>query len=242
MAFEKIITKPIGYEMAAKHLELLQQKKDRMQFLSSAGGMFRLEEFKNWIKQERNFSGIMCWFCLDEDSNFFLAIEPRFNFEYDESSLDEIEPVSEKLIIPNQIMSNQIFEGDILDYKEIERRLLSFKEDMPVLWKKEATNEEVFVWKENFKRSIQNSPEISTYGFTYFSKIGIDGKPYLMDFLNQPKIKMIRYFFGLWNYEFNQLRVILVPVNWKGQNISPEPDSRLGNDNLLQYSWPPRNP
>jgi hypothetical protein len=239
MAFKKIITKPIGYELAAKHLDLLQQKREKVQFLSSAGGMFRLEEFKNWIKQENNFSGIMCWFCLDEDSNFFLAIEPRFNFKYDESSLDQIEPICEKLIIPNQILSNEIFEGDRLDFVEIERRLRSFKEDMPVIWKKEATNEEVFTWKENFKRSVQNSTELSTYGFTYFSKEGLDGNPYLNQFLNQPKIKMVRYYFGLWDYEFNKLRVILVPVNWKGQNISPEKNYILGDDNLLQFSWPP---
>ena len=239
MAFEKIITKPIGYPLAAKHLELLYQNRNRLNFLNSAGGMFRLKEFKEWEDQGQNFSGIMCWFCLDEDSNFFLAIEPRFNFVYDESSLNKIEPISEKLIIPNQVLSNSIFEGDIIDSEVLEKRLRNFKEDMPVIWKKEATNAEVFSWKENFKRSVQNSSELSTYGFTFFSKVGLDGQPYLSQFLSQPKIKMIRYYFGFWNYPNHRLRVILVPVDWKGENLKPEQSYIMGEDNLLQYSWPP---
>ncbi|MDP2042742.1 hypothetical protein [Algoriphagus sp.] len=241
MPIEEKATKPIGYEKAAIYLSNLIKSESSFGFINYSGGTFNLRKFKDWDGQGIVFSGIMCWFCKDDRSNIFIAIEPRFNFEYDENSLHKVKPESEYLFIPPQLLDKSILAGSNLQEGELERRLRGFRKPM-VKPNKKAKNRDVVSWVNNF-RSDSNFKELSSYGFTYFinngkTKEGSE-RSFISEFLIQNQIQFVRYFFGLdTDLKTDKLRLILVPVDFSGKNIEPA-GNRLDDESLLQYSWPP---
>lgn len=242
MAIDKINTEPIGYNIAAQYLDNLDQNRNRINFLNSAGGTFRVKEFREWESQGEDFSGIICWFCLDEGDKFFIAIEPRFKFEYDENLLHLMKPESENLYVPPQILGNEIYEDEGSSGANLEGRLRRFKNNM---WRREETetNANVWKWVQNFKEKVKNIGWCD-HGFTYFQNtvkyIDTSKKSHISNFLKPRTIKMVRYFFGLAKTGQHDLRLILVPVNLTGRNIESNEDELMDENNLLQNSWPPK--
>ncbi|WPR77683.1 hypothetical protein [Algoriphagus sp. NG3] len=220
-------TVPISYEKAAELISNLKDLKGHPVVDKNAGGTFEAEKIIDWIFQD-TFSGLMCWYCLD-GADFFIAIEPCFNHTYDENYMKDKRPAQAELLIPkNKIKENLFADGDL------STKLSSYTHD--VSGKQEtAPNYKVSCWVEEY---INSGNCVSP--FSYFIDCENSIKV-LKDFIEKKGPKNIRYFFS---YDLKHgnfpLRVILAPVNDSGQNIKKLAGKDNAQEDVLQYSWPPK--
>ena len=227
-------TLPISYGKAAKLISNINSNKDTLNghpvLENNAGGTFKARKIKEWLSQD-TFSGIMCWYCLKGD-DFFIAIEPCFNYTYDESDLIVKRPTQKNLLIPKKLIKENLYAESNLD-----KKLPQYKHG--VLGKqKTASNEEVSGWVENYFNS-----EKCFSRFSYF--IGCyDNENLLKKFIEEKNPKNIRYFFSYDTDDLHSvypLRVILAPVNGSGRNINKSGGKDVAVGDALQYSWPPKH-
>jgi|GEM_PF-4753191 len=234
-------TLPISYVDAAELILNINLNKDKLidhpVLVGNAGGTFRAKDVEEWVFQD-GFVGLMCWYCLNDNKDFFIAIEPCYKgiFEYDETDIKNKKPIQDTLLIPKRLIKENLYEdeglaGTLSRYKNG----VSGKQ-------KTATKDQVCKWVDNYMKATNCTIGISPFSFF----IGEDdkGKNYLKDFLNNKKPKNIRYFFSYAPDEEHKafpLRVILAPVNLFGRNINNSSGKAVVGDDVLQYSWPPKH-
>lgn len=174
------------------------------------------------------FNGVMAWTCWNEYSipgipDFFLS------FELNDSYLADARvpfPDMRELMRPSQVFAHKGEAADIL--------LPNHQTDPTKIVDHVITRQEVMQYCANYesKGPADATGPFNKYPYGFFENESTND---VADFLAQPGIVFIRYYFG---YDpslttSNRIRLLLVPVDKDGKNIF--------NDDvvMLQHSWPP---
>jgi hypothetical protein len=187
------------------------------------------------------FKGNMAWMCWNEPSignypKFFLA------FEENDSYLDGAEvpfPDMTELMMPSNIFgyNNEII-TDLISDHFIDIHTTSYRDALI------DRDSEVLDLVQNFKDNgpkDQNKQPYNKYPYGFFKNSTND----IVDFLRQPDIAFVRYYFGFddttqYHKETNRIRIILIGVDKDGKNITPTGARATRTDVvMLQKSWPP---
>lgn len=230
-------TLPISYSRAVELIKNLDNCKrdlgNHPVLKSNAGGTFSAAEIANWV-QDDEIRGLMFWYCLKENGDFFLAVEPLM-IDYHEVDIMLRRPQSEKLLVPKKLLKENLYNrGDL------ETKLPGYKDavDFP---QGHETSLTVSGWVDKYLASVPSSQTMKFSPYSFF--IGFEeNKPnHLRDFFLNKKPENLRYFFSYDHTEAPfSFRVILVPVDAGGMNIHKINGEEIIEDDALQYSWPPK--
>ncbi len=187
------------------------------------------------------FKGNMAWMCWNEPPignypKFFLA------FEENDSYLDGAEvpfPDMTGLMMPSNVFGyNSENVTDLLSNHFIDVQTTSYRDTLL------DRDSEVLDLVQNFKEhgpKDQKGQLYNKYPYGFFKNSSND----IVDFLNQPDIVYVRYYFGFddvtqHHKETNRIRIILIGVDKDGKNITPTGTRSARTDVvMLQKSWPP---
>lgn len=229
MAPKLILTDPISYTEAGQYLADIKDNDLLTVYEKNLGGTFKANKLEKFVK-EVGFSGLMFWFCLD-NQNLFLACEPKFNFTYPEDDVvfsENLEPEHENLIQPGggPFGKNLRGLGDHVGF-------VKNHSQSPHLQDRNINKRDVTKFKKKYEGDSRFKYH-QKYGHAYFG----NEEGYITDFFGIDGLKNVRYYFGYGDsYRPNYIRLILVPVDSNGANIQVKKIGRSGE--LLQRSVPP---
>lgn len=229
MASNSILSGSISYDEAGKYLQDINDKELLKVYENYLGGTFKANKLKKFVETD-GFSGLMFWFCL-EDENLFLACEPKFKFTYPQNDVvfsENLEPEHENLIKPGSKPFGKKLKGvnDFVKFVK-DHKLSTHLQDKSILRKDVKAFKIKYEQDKRFKGHQK-------YGHAYFG----NEEGHVTDFFGIDGIKNVRYYFGYGDsYRPNYIRVILVPVDSQGLNISKKKAGFAGE--LLQKSVPP---
>ncbi|WP_020531940.1 hypothetical protein [Flexithrix dorotheae] len=200
------------------------------------------------LNESGPYEGLVAWFCWELASNirdtmFFLSFEVS----------DWIILGSEELQRPDFKLLSRPF--DIYRYnsdldKDIEKLLVEhgperMQEAFPDLIERGDSNTEVgkvLKLRLDFHNSGPKEPSGEKYNDTPFGVFENEKYNDVDDFLEQPNLEYIRYYFGYdKTKDQNKIRVILVGVDANKKNMVPRNDTEAKSTGpyILQKSWPP---
>ncbi|HEX5172119.1 MAG TPA: hypothetical protein VFW11_23235 [Cyclobacteriaceae bacterium] len=227
----------ITYKRAGQYLaEFADELKDI--FSLHLGGTLLAAPLKEWATMP-GFSGVMTWFCLDKSNplaaKVFLAFEKKIDFVIPRPDPSKpLEPETDNLLIPSQR-----FGYSLRSIKDYETFLRNHKMAPPI---ENALLHSVSVMRY-FKEYLDADPikPFQRYGYGYFENSPDGGnKDIIKNFLATTGLEYVRYYFGFCpraEADPNFIRIILVPVDKEGKNISEQ--SILSDPPLVQKSVPP---
>jgi hypothetical protein len=229
MPRKPFLTEPISYLEAGKYLADIKDSTLRNVYKTHLGGTFKYNKLKKFSELD-GFSGLMFWFCLDQN-NLFLACEPKFNFVYPKNDVvfsENLQPEQDTLLKPGSVPFGVDLNG-ISDHVQF----LKNHSRATHLGDKSIRKSKVIELKGNYVKDPKFKYH-QKYGHAYFG----NEEGYVTNFLNIDGIKNVRYYFGYGTtYVPNYIRLILVPVNSRGENIQLKKSGSSGE--LLQRSVPP---
>lgn len=182
----------------------------------------------SFLTPPKLFNGVMAWTCWNDFDipglpSFFLA------FEVNDSYLDSARvpfPDMRELMRPSHVFNHG---GEAIDIM-----MAGHQTDPKLIVDYVITRQEVMQYCQNYESRgpSDSSGAFNKYPYGFFEN---ESSNDVSDFLAQPDITFIRYYFGFDPAltTSNRIRLILVPVDKYGKNIF--------NDKavLLQHSWPP---
>ncbi|GEM_PF-6527494 len=209
--------------------------------------MMQINKSHGFVEQLRTYQGLMCWFCYSEEQDigphYFVAMEANDDVEL-KSSSPRLRPDMGKQARPFDIvMYNKLEHSNIKNWllskspivMRYKNEILKGKTDL------EGTRNRIqqFIGKIKEPSNIQEP-----YGL-FENELSSD----VEEFLIQPNIKYIRYYFGYDpSLSQNKIRIILFGVDKEGNNLVLRDargnvvGSEIGGEGdpvILQTSWPP---
>lgn len=190
---------------------------------------------KNHLQLPNQSTGVMAWFCLDQSASgnqlpFFLAFEKFSNFTTNpypsqpaNSSLDVAnsqfayspgQPVGTLLKTHKESLANPI--NQVVTSAEVVQFINSFNQNFPKDNNNEKFNKEPLAF---FSNEIPPGETSSDWD----------------QFISQPNLAAIRYYFGYDPTETtNDIRIVMVGVNSQGENLL----SGNSNDLIIERQIP----
>jgi hypothetical protein len=190
-------------------------------------------KFATLIQPPILYNGNMAWFCWND---FEISDYPPFFLSFETNDSYEINPTPRypdmrELMMPSNVFA---YAGENLGYL-----LANHMIDKTLYVDRVITRGEVMQLSQNF---IDRGPsdghgKFNKYSFSFFEN---EKSNDVQNFLNQPGLEFIRYYFGFEpKYEeSNRIRIILVAVDENGRNIFNDDPATY----ILQHSWPPPPP
>ncbi len=185
------------------------------------------------IQPPELYNGNMAWFCWNEFElnslpSFFLAFEQ--NDSYETNPVPRYPDMRELMMPMSSFSYNEENVGYLLSNHQLDP---SQYNDVVV------PRRDVMQYVQNFndRGPDDANGKFNKYPFAFFEN---EKSGDVQQFLNQPDIQFVRYYFG-YDAKFitsNRIRIILVPVDSNGQNIFNDKASTV----ILQHSWPPPPP
>lgn len=189
------------------------------------------------------YNGHMGWFCWNDFGvgpypKFFLSFEQNDAYQKGDETYT---PDMRKLRYPSESFTIPYGTRDVRQW--LETHTID-PNALPNQYKDEIIKrQDVMQFARNFKvfGPYDGDGTFNKYPFSFFENETTND---VADFLRTPNLKYIRYYFGLDNSEYlkksNRIRVILIAVNDKGQNIVT--NDKTSPIVMLQHSWPPPPP
>jgi hypothetical protein len=204
----------------------------------SLGGTFSAAVIQSFVNA-RNFSGIMCWMCMDSQGQLFLALEPKSNFTYPGDNPDLVEKLAPEAT--NLLISNSLFNIDFDALPQTETAFDDFirthHSPTPLNPNSTRGKQKVVEMSNSFRTHPDISP-VCLYSHAYFdddndNPMGV--RSFFKDFLAQRGTTYVRYYFGYdsltpWR---SKIRIMLAAVDSSGRNLN------TSGVYLLENSWPP---
>jgi hypothetical protein len=186
-----------------------------------------------FVQPPELYNGNMAWFCWNDFGitkypPFFLAFET--NDSYETTALPRYPDMRELMVSQNTFAHSGQNVGYLLGNHQINT---SSYTDIVI------PRQEVMQFVQNFtdRGPGDASGKFNKYPFAFFEN---EKSSDVKNFLEQPGISFVRYYFG-YDARYsasNRLRVVLVPVDAQGKNIFNDSPSTV----MLQHSWPPPPP
>jgi hypothetical protein len=204
----------------------------------SLGGTFSAAVIQSFLNVQ-NFSGIMCWMCMDPQGKLSLALEPKANFTYPGDKPDLVEKLAPEAT--NLLISNSMFKVDLDALPQTEAAFEDFvrHHSSPTPPNPNSTlGKNIVVKMTNHFLTHPDISPVCLYAHAYFDDDNdnpVGGPSFFKDFLAQKGTAYVRYYFGYdsltpWR---SKIRIMLAAVDNSGRNLN------TSGVYLLENSWPP---